>query len=107
VLNIMTLVVALATGAPVTPFPAPKVIALTDTLKCTWGPIVSATAARVIVTTEHGPVTIQLGGAAVPVVSDDGRQLDKSALLPGKNVRVYYVVDNGAMGREIDFEAAK
>jgi len=86
------------------PFPAPKVVEATDQMKCDWGTVASLDerAAKLIVVTAAGPVTFK-AGPNVPVIGADGKSLGSvSALKPGQHVRVYYVVDNGAILSEVD-----
>ena len=86
------------------PFPAPRVVEVTDQTKCDWGAVVSvnADASRLVVATAAGPVTFQIG-PNVQVIGLDGKSIGTvAALKTGTKVRVYYVVDNGAKPSEID-----
>ncbi len=86
------------------PFPAPKVIQVTDQTKCDWGTVTSVDekGTKMIVATAAGPVTFLIG-ADVQVIGTDGKSLGSvTALKTGQHVRVYYVVDNGARLSEID-----
>ncbi len=86
------------------PFPAPKVVPVTDQLKCDWGTISSVEdqGAKLIVATAAGPVTFLLAPSVV-VIGANGKPLQSaSSLKPGQRVRVYYVVDRGARPTEID-----
>ncbi len=86
------------------PFPAPKVVQVTDQMKCDWGTVTSVdeNGSKLIVATAAGPVTFQ-AGPGVPVIGADGKSLGSvTALKSGLHVRVYYVVDHGAKVSEID-----
>jgi hypothetical protein len=86
------------------PFPAPKVVPVTDQMKCDWGTVnsVDEKGTKLIVATAAGPVTF-LTGPSVHVIAADGKPLaGVTALKAGQRVRVYYVVDNGARPSEID-----
>ncbi len=88
------------------PFPAPKVVQVTDQMKCDWGTVtsVNANGSQMVVATAAGPVTFQTG-PNVQVIGSDGKPLGPvTALKPGQKVRVYYIVDNGAKVSEIDLE---
>jgi hypothetical protein len=91
---------ALATAAT-PPFPPPKRIAVTAELKCDWGTIESA-GSETVIKSFSGLVHYQVS-SSVPVVGIDGRSpLSRSALKPGQAIRVYYLVDDGALAKEID-----
>lgn len=103
-MNPLGLVVALALTA--LPFPAPKLIAVTDATKADWGTIASVDAAKntLVLTCPDGPVTFQ-AGPSVQVVSADGKPVGGiSSLKPGQSARIYYEVNNGAQAAEIDLQ---
>lgn len=86
------------------PFPAPKVVEVTDQTKCDWGTVVSVKpdGSQLVVATAAGPVTFQTG-SNVQVMGADGKSLGSViALKPGQKVRVYYLIDKGARPSEID-----
>jgi hypothetical protein len=88
------------------PFPPPKALAVTDRTKCDWGPVssVSANGTELVITTPAGPVTYKTG-VDVKVYGADGKPLGAVTVLkPGQNVRVYYVVENGAKAQEVDMQ---
>jgi hypothetical protein len=100
----LILAAAVALLAPLPPFPAPRLIGATPDTRCDWGPIseLKAQPAQLVIRTDAGPLTLDLG-AGVKVAGADGRPLASAAeLRAGQNVRVYYVVDNGARAQEID-----
>jgi hypothetical protein len=86
------------------PFPAPRVVEATDQMKCDWGTVASVDEknSKLIVATAAGPVTFQTN-PSVQVIGVDGKSLGSiSALKSGQRVRVYYVVDHGAILSEVD-----
>jgi len=82
-------------------FPAPKVVAVTEALKCDWGPITSIASGKLVVSTPAGPFTVNWGDARL-IGSDPGARVSPAALKPDQNVRVYYLVKDGAQALEID-----
>jgi hypothetical protein len=100
----LLLAAAVALLAPLPAYPAPKLIGATPDTRCDWGPIseVKATPAQLLMRTDAGPLTVLLD-PSVKVAGADGRPLASAAeLRAGQNVRVYYVVNNGARAQEID-----
>jgi hypothetical protein len=87
------------------PFPAPKLIPVTDALRSDAG---------VIRALDLGAMELKMGAAAgeitfristAQVAGPDGRALGGPAnLRVGQQVRVYYLVDNGAIAKEIDVQ---
>jgi hypothetical protein len=95
---------ALVFALGVLPFPAPRLIQATDKTKCDWGPVASIApnGSQIVVTTPAGPVTYKTG-AEVQVVGTDGKPLGNMTVLHvGQGVRVYYVVNEGAIAQEVD-----
>ncbi|HZZ86083.1 MAG TPA: hypothetical protein VFE30_16250 [Anaeromyxobacteraceae bacterium] len=93
---------ALALGAG-SPFPPPHGFTPTEKTRCDMGKVRSVDAVKpeLKVDTPAGVVTYQV--RAVKVVGKDGAPLaGLDALKPGDDVRVYYVVDNGAIASEVD-----
>ena len=101
---VATLSLALAlTGLP---FPAPRLVQVTDRTKCDMGVVIAVDAAKseMRATTPAGVVTYKTG-PDVQVFEKDGQPLGAvSKLQQGQRVRVYYYVDNGAIAQEIDLE---
>jgi hypothetical protein len=90
------------------PFPAPKVIPVTDSLRCDAGKVVQIDAAKLEMTMSAVAGNITFKAAEAQVVGPDGRALGSvTAVRVGQGVRVYYVVDNGAIAKEIDVEAPR
>ena len=87
--------------APQPAFPPPRVVAVTEALKCDWGPITSIASGELIISTPAGPFTINWGDARL-VGTDAGARVSPAALKPDQNVRVYYLVKDGAQALEID-----
>ena len=88
------------------PFPAPKLITVTDATKADWGTIAAVDPAKgtLVLTAGDGPVTF-LVGPATQVLSPDGKPVGGiAALKAGENARVYYEVRNGAQASEIDLQ---
>ena len=86
------------------PFPAPKVVEVTDQTKCDWGTVVSVKpdGSQLVVATAAGKVNFPTS-PHTQVVGDDGKSLGSViALKPGQKVRVYYLIDKGAKPSEID-----
>ena len=94
---------AVALAAPTPPFPPPKFIGVTPEMKCDWGPITEIKSdSRLVVRTDAGPFTVETG-SKVRVAGPDGKALPSvSSLRLGQNVRVYYLVNDGARAQEID-----
>jgi len=102
------LVEALALALALTglPFPAPRLVQVTDRTKCDMGVVVSFDSAKseLRATTPAGVVTYK-AGADVQVFEKDGQPFGAvSKLQQGQRIRVYYYVDNGANAQEIDLE---
>ncbi len=84
------------------PFPAPKVIQPSPETKCDWGPVVSTGQNEVVIKTDVGQLTVKVSSSS-KIVGLDGKELSGiSALKPGGEVRVYYLVEKGAQAQEID-----
>jgi hypothetical protein len=83
------------------PFPLPKLIQVTGQLKCDWGPIKTTSRGQIVLDTPAGPFAVLTGDARVVGPKPDVK-IAPSALQPGQNVRVYYVVKDGARALEID-----
>ena len=97
---------AVALLAPTSPFPAPKLGAVSPETKCDWGPITEVKSEQLVVKTDAGPFEVKLT-SGVKVAGPDGKPLaSASELKAGQNVRVYYRVENkpdkGAMAQEVD-----
>jgi hypothetical protein len=85
------------------PFPAPKLIPVTDALRSDVGTVASIDSAKneLKMNAPAGQITYKVGEAQV--VGKDGKAMGTAAALQvGQNIRVYYVVDNGAIAKEID-----
>ncbi len=98
------LVAALLLAA--SPFPAPRVTAVTDRTKFDPGVVVSVDAAKGLleVRCAAGLVTFK-AGADVQVFDAAGKPVGSPATLQaGQKVRVWYVVDDGARAQEIALE---
>jgi hypothetical protein len=103
------LAAAVALLAPTPPFPAPRLGGATADTRCDWGPIASTKTdgAELVVRTEAGPLTLRVG-PGVKVADADGKPLGSVAdLHAGQNVRVYYLVNDGARAQEIDVIAER
>jgi hypothetical protein len=88
------------------PYPAPKLIQVTEKTKCDMGTVLSVTSARNLMqgTTPAGIVTYQVG-PEVQVFSKEGKPIGGiAALAVGQKYRAYYLVDEGAKVLEIDLE---
>jgi len=104
----MWLKLALVLAAGALPFPAPKLIPVSDALRSDAGKVVLVDASKLQMTMSApaGLITFKISDAQL--VGLDGRPAGSvTALRVGQNVRVYYVVDNGAIAKEIDLEAPK
>jgi hypothetical protein len=100
-MNVLALALALALAS--TPFPPPRVAPVTDRMKCDTGAVLSVDTARseLRITTPAGLVTFQ-AGIDVQVLDQQGRPLGSvSKLALGQQVRVYYVVEQGARALEV------
>jgi glucose/arabinose dehydrogenase len=86
-------------------FPAPKVVAVTDALKCDWGAIKSSDSGQLVVATPAGLFTVLWSDARI-IGADPNARISPAALKPDQNVRVYYLVKDGARALEIDLIAA-
>jgi hypothetical protein len=87
------------------PFPAPKLIPATDALRSDSGVIrtLDLAAMEMKMAASAGEITFKV--SAAQVAGPDGRALGGPATLRvGQAIRVYYVVDNGAIAKEIDVE---
>jgi hypothetical protein len=88
------------------PFPAPRVVAVTDKTKCDYAVVLSVEPTRGILrtTTPAGVITYR-AGPEVQVFAKDGKpQGPISTLAVGQKVRVYYLVNDGALAQEVDLE---
>ena len=88
------------------PYPAPKLIKVTEQTKCDMGTVLSVEPAKNIMrgTTPAGIVTYKVG-PEVQVFSKEGKPIGgMAALAVGQKYRAYYLVDNGARVLEIDLE---
>jgi hypothetical protein len=88
------------------PYPAPKLIQVTEKTKCDTGTVLSVEAARNIVrgTTPAGVVTYKVG-PEVQVLGKDGKPAGGiGSLQAGQRYRAYYLVEDGAKVQEIDLE---
>ncbi len=97
---------ALALAIAGLPFPAPRLVQVTDRTKCDTGTVIAVDASKseLRATTPAGAVTYK-AGADVQVFDKDGKPLGPVAKLQsGQRVRVYYVVEDGARAQEIDVE---
>jgi hypothetical protein len=86
-----------------TPFPAPRLTAMSDRLKCDTGKVLSVDASKseLSIMTPAGAVVYRAGGE-VQVLDKAGAPVGSaSRLFPGQKVRVYYVVSDGAVATEI------
>src|ERR1700684_1835688 len=85
-------------------YPAPVHITPTDQTRCDWGTVsqVNAAESKLILSTSIGMITF-LADPNGLVYGTDGAQAGTVAgLKNGQNVRVYFVVDNGAKVSEVD-----
>lgn len=98
------LALVLAAGSP---YPPPHGFTPDEKTKCDMGKVRAADARKpeLRVETPAGVVTYQVRD--VRVVGKDGAPLSGlDALKPGDDVRVYYVVQDGAVVREVDLADA-
>ncbi len=88
------------------PYPAPKLIQVTEKTKCDMGTVLSVETAKAIMrgTTPAGVVTYKVG-PEVQVIAKDGKPVGGiAALQAGQKYRAYYLVEGGAKVLEIDLE---
>jgi hypothetical protein len=88
------------------PFPAPRIVQVTEQLKCDFGTVIEVDAARGRMTgsTRAGNITYLVGPDA-QVFSKDGHPAGGiAAVRAGSRYRAYYVLDGGAKVLEIDLE---
>ena len=88
------------------PFPAPKLIPATDALRSDVGTVASIDTVKLEMkmNAPAGQITYKVG--ETQVVGSDGKAIGTAtSLRVGQNVRVYYVVDNGAIAKEIDVQS--
>ena len=100
------LALALAAALAATPFPPPRVAALSDRMKCDTGTVLGVDTARgeLKATTPAGLVTYK-AGSDVQVLDRDGKPVGSVAkLAAGQGIRIYYVVEQGARALEEDLE---
>jgi hypothetical protein len=87
------------------PFPAPKLIPVTDALRSDAGVIraLDLNAMEMKMGASAGEIIFKISTAQV--AGPDGRALGGPATLhTGQSVRVYYLVDGGAIAKEIDVQ---
>jgi hypothetical protein len=87
------------------PFPAPKLIPVTDALRSDAGVIraLDLNAMEMKMGASAGEILFKI--STVQVAGRDGRALGGPATLrTGESVRVYYLVENGAIAKEIDVQ---
>ena len=77
---------------------------MTDALKCDWGPIKSTDSGQLVVVTPAGLFTVRWSDARI-IGADPNARVSPAALKPDQNVRVYYLVKDGARALEIDLIA--
>ncbi len=88
------------------PYPAPKLIQVTEKTKCDMGTVLSVDPAKNVMrgTTPAGVVTYKVG-PEVQVIAKDGKPVGGiAALQVGQKYRAYYLVEGGAKVLEIDLE---
>jgi hypothetical protein len=98
------LAIALLAAGPL-PFPAPRLIPVTDALRSDAGVIraLDLNAMEMKMGASAGEIIFKISTAQV--AGPDGRALGGPATLhTGQSVRVYYLVDNGAIAKEIDVQ---
>jgi hypothetical protein len=93
----ISLVVALVTAAP---YPQPWSIADTPGLRFATGTIASVGPMTLVVATDAGPLELQTGQSVV--LDEDHRDRELRSVALGRTVNVWYVVNDGAIAREID-----
>jgi hypothetical protein len=88
------------------PYPAPKLIQVTERTKCDMGSVLSIdTSKNVMRGVTPAGLVIYIVGPEVQVFAKDGRPLGGlSVLSPGQKYRAYYLVDEGARVLEIDLD---
>ena len=97
---------ALALVLASAPFPPPRLAPVTDRTKCDTGTVLAIDGPKgeLRVTTPAGVVTYR-AGPDTQVFDVEGKPLGPvSKLAIGQNVRVYFVVDDGARAVEISVE---
>ncbi len=100
------LLIALLLSAPPLPFPAPRLVQVTERTKFDPGSVIGydATKGELRVQCAAGVVTFK-AGADVQVFDAAGQPIGSpSKLVAGQRVRVWYVVENGARAQEIAVE---
>ena len=88
------------------PYPAPKLVQITEKTRCDMGTVLSVELERNTMhgTTPAGVVIYQVG-SEVQVFGKDGKPLGGLATVTvGAKYRAYYLVDDGARTLEIDLE---
>ncbi len=88
------------------PYPAPKMVQVTEKTKCDMGTVLSVELEKGTMhgTTPAGVVTYKVG-PEVQVLGKDGKPLGGLAtVVVGAKYRAYYLVDDGAKVLEIDLE---
>jgi len=88
------------------PYPAPKLVQVTEKTKCDTGTVLSIDAAHNVMrgTTPAGVVTYKVG-PDVQVIAKDGKPAGGiGSLQAGQKYRAYYLVEDGAKVLEIDLE---
>lgn len=101
-----TLLALTLQAGPVTPFPPPRLAAVTDRMKSDGGTVISSDLGKgeLVLATPAGKVVYK-AGPDVQVMGADGRPLGAiDKLAPGTKVRAYYVVDGGAKLLEVDVQ---
>jgi hypothetical protein len=96
----LTLLTALAVTAA--PYPEPLLIRDEPMLKYATGTVqsVDPSGTRLVLATSAGPLFLFAGQAAV--LDEDHRDRQLRSVAIGRTVRVWYVVSDGAVAREID-----
>jgi hypothetical protein len=95
----------LAAALASTPFPPPKLTPYSENLKCDRATVVQVMPAssELVGMTVAGSVTYKIGTAQL--IGADGKALGTpTGLKPGQKIRLYYVVNDGAIVSEIDLE---
>jgi hypothetical protein len=88
------------------PYPAPKLVQVTEKTKCDMGTVLSVETERGTMhgTTPAGVVTYKVG-PEVQVFAKDGKPIGGLASVTvGAKYRAYYLIDDGAKVLEIDLE---
>jgi hypothetical protein len=108
--SLMTTIAAAAPAGPGAafggklPFPAPRIVQVTEATKCDFGTVLSVDAAggRMRGTTRAGTVTYLVGPDVQVIASDGTRMAGLGTVTVGARYRAYYVVDQGARLQELD-----